>query len=184
MTKSDPWYIHAILYTVVVILAALLIKVAIIDPKEEVAQDKYYKTESRLRMSNLKEAQILWEKKYGHFSGDLDSLIIFIKNDPMVQQVRAGFDSLTNRPSDPFHKLSGGEFAPDSLLRTPKSWQFYTLKIDTSEQADTIVNRQGKVLRVEKSTVIGKRYLIDDPDGYGSIGSVDDDAKKNTSSWE
>ena len=80
--------------------------------------------------------------------------------------------------------MSQGEFTPDSLFRTPKSWQFYTLQIDTSEQVDTVVNRQGKVLRVEKSTVIGKRYFIEDPDGYGPVGSLKDDALKNTASWE
>ncbi len=184
MTRSDPWYVHAILYTVVVILAALLIKVAILDPKDEVATEKFNKAESRLRMKNLKEAQILWEKKYGRFTGSIDSLVMFIKNDPMVQKVRTGYDSLTRRPTDPFVALSQGEFTPDSLFRTPKSWQFYTLQIDTSEQVDTVVNRQGKVLRVDKYTVIGKRYMIEDPDGYGSIGSLNDDALKNTSSWE
>ncbi|HEY4755419.1 MAG TPA: hypothetical protein VIH28_05105 [Ignavibacteriaceae bacterium] len=184
MTKSDPWYTHAILYTVIVILAALLIKVAIIDPKEEVAQEKYNKAESRLRMKNLKEAQVLWEKKFGSFTGSLDSLVNFIKNDPMVQKVRTGYDSLSRRSTDPFVKLTHGEFTPDSLSRTPESWQFYLLQIDTSEQVDTVVNRQGKVLRVEKHTVIGKRYFIEDPDGYGTVGSLNDDALKNTSSWE
>jgi hypothetical protein len=58
------------------------------------------------------------------------------------------------------------------------------MQIDTSEQVDTVVNRQGKVLRVEKYTVIGKRYFIEDPDGYGTVGSLNDDALKNTSSWE
>lgn len=184
MTKSDPWYIHAILYTVIVLLVALLVKVAIIDPKDEVASEKYNKTESRLRMANLKEAQILWEKKFGKFTGSLDSLVNFIKSDPMVQKVRTGFDSLSKRPTDPFKNLSHGEFTPDSLFRTPKSWQFFVMQIDTSEQVDTVVNQQGKVLRVEKYTVIGKRYLIEDPDGYGTVGSLLDDALKNTASWE
>lgn len=184
MTRSDPWYVHAILYFVVIILAALLIKVAVIDPKEEVAQEKYNKKESRLRMKNIKEAQILWEKKFGRFSGSVDSLVNFIKNDPTVHQVRTGFDSLSKRPTDPFVKLSHGEFTPDSLFRSPKSWQYYVLQVDTSEQVDTVVNRRGKVLRVEKSTVIGKRYFIEDPDGYGTVGSLKEDALKNTSSWE
>ena len=184
MTKSDPWYVHAILYTVVVILVGILIKVAIIDPKVVVGEEKYNKTESRLRMKNIKEGEILWEKKFGHYTGSLDSLINFIKNDPTVQKIRTGFDSLSRRPTDPFVNLSNGEFTPDSLFRTPKSWQFYTLQIDTSEQVDTVVNRQGKILRVEKSNVIGKRYFIEDPDGYGTIGSLTDDAIKNTASWE
>ncbi len=184
MTKSDPWYSHAILYAIIVILIGLLVKVAILDPKEEVAAEKYNKNESRLRMTNLKEAQILWEKKNGHFTASLDSLINFIKNDPMVQKVRTGFDSLTRRSTDPFIKLTHGEFTADSLFRTPKSWQYYIVQIDTSEQSDTVVNRQGKILRVEKYTTIGKRYFIEDPDGYGTVGSLNDDALKNTTSWQ
>jgi len=184
MNKSDPWYVHAILYTVVVILTGILIKVAIIDPKIEVVEEKHNKTESRLRMTNIKEAEILWEKKFGHYTGSLDSLVNFVKNDPMVQKVRTGFDSLSKRPTDPFVNLSDGKFTPDSLFRTPKSWKFYTLQIDTSEQVDTVVNRQGKILRVEKSTVIGKKYFIEDPDGYGTVGSLTDEAIKNTSSWD
>jgi len=62
ISKSDPWYIHAGLYLVIAILTVLLIKVAIIDPHEYVKTEKYNKTESRIRMTNLKEAQMLWEK--------------------------------------------------------------------------------------------------------------------------
>ena len=64
-SKSDPWYIHTALYLVIAILTILLIKVAIIDPRAYVATEKYNKTESRLRMDNIKEAEILWEKKKG-----------------------------------------------------------------------------------------------------------------------
>ena len=59
---GDPWYIHAGLYLVIAILTILLIKVAIIDPKEAVKQEKFWKTESRLRMNNIKAAEILFQK--------------------------------------------------------------------------------------------------------------------------
>ncbi len=59
LKAADPWYVHAILYGVIAILVIILIKVAILDPKEIVAVEKYNKTESRLRMDNLKEAEIL-----------------------------------------------------------------------------------------------------------------------------
>ena len=58
---GDPWYVHVLLYVVIAVLTILLIKVAIIDPKEIVAIEKYNRTESRLRMTNIKEAEILWE---------------------------------------------------------------------------------------------------------------------------
>jgi hypothetical protein len=79
MTKPEPWYIHAGLYAVIVILAVVLIKVAIIDPKEIVVEEKFNRKESRLRMSNLKEAEILYEKKHGRYTDNLDTLLISLK---------------------------------------------------------------------------------------------------------
>ena len=135
--NEDPWYIHAGLYFIVAILTFLLIKVAVIDPSAEVEAEKYYKVETRLRMANLKEAQILFQKKNGAFTASLDKLIDFIKNDRFV-------DSVVN----------------------------------------AVVNPAGKLLRVDTKTVIGTKYYIEDPNGYGTIGSIDNDALKNTASWE
>lgn len=184
MTKPEPWYLHAILYAVIVILVILLVKVAIIDPKQIVQEEKYTKKESRLRMQNLREAENLWFKKHGSYTAHLDSLVNFVKHDPFVDSVKSAFDSLTRRPANPFIPLSHGEFNPDSLVKTPRSQQNYIVQIDTSTQVDTVVNRRGKVIRVDTATVIGLRYYIEDPDGYGSVGSLDSDAMKNSLSWE
>jgi CRISPR/Cas system CMR-associated protein Cmr3 (group 5 of RAMP superfamily) len=183
-SKSEPWYIHAALYAVIVILIAILVKVAIIDPKNIVEEENYFKKEARLRMKDIKEAEILYQKKYNRFSGNLDTLINFIKTDKMVDSVMNGFDSLSRRSSNPFVKLSDGKFTPDSLFRTPKSQQRFTLKIDSSITADTVVDRRGKILRIDKSKVFGTKYYLEDPDGFGTIGSLDNDALKNTASWE
>ena len=184
MAKSEPWYLHAGLYTIIVILIIILIKVAIIDPKEVLNAEKYDKQESRLRMHNLKEAEILYQKKFGRFSGSLDSLVDFIKTDKMVDSVMMAVDSITNKSSNPFADLSDGKFTPDSLYRTPGSQQMYILQIDTSMNADTVINRNGKIIRIDSTVVIGSKYYIEDPDGYGTIGSLDNDALKNTASWE
>jgi hypothetical protein len=184
MTQSEPWYIHAGLYTVIVILIIVLIKVAIIDPKEVVQQEKFNKKESRLRMTNLKEAEILYQKKYGRFTENLDTLINFIKYDKMVDSIKTAIDPLTRRPANPFVALSHGVFEPDSLYRTPKSQQMYIVQIDSSVQVDTVINPRGKVIRVDTSLVIGGRYYIEDPDGYGTVGSLESDALKNSPSWE
>ena len=183
-SKSEPWYFHAALYAVIVILIAILIKVAIIDPKNLVESENYYKGEARLRMKNIKEAEILYQKKYNKFSGNLDSLINFIKTDKMVDSLINGYDSLTSRSTNPFENLSDGNFTPDSLFRTPKSQAMFTLKIDSSVTADTVVDRRGRLIRVDKHIVSGTKYYLEDPDGYGSIGSLDNDALKNTASWE
>jgi hypothetical protein len=184
MTKSDPWYIHGILYAVIVILVVLLIKVAIIDPTQVVESEKYFKNESRLRLKNLREAEILWEKKHGQFSGNLDSLITFIEQSPYVDSIRNAFDSLTNKSADPFLKLSNGQFTPDSLFTTPKSGQKYIVQVDSTTSVDTIYTPSNKIKRIETNVKIGTKYFINDPDGYGSIGDLDSDAKKNTASWE
>jgi hypothetical protein len=172
------------LYAVIVILVLILIKVAIIDPKEIVNEEKFNRAESRLRMSNLKEAEILYEKKYGNYTDNLDSLVNFVKYDPMVDSLMNAIDSMTMRPANPFKPLSHGQFTPDSLFRTPKSNRNYVIKIDTTLDVDTVVNQRGKILRVDSTLTTGNLYFIEDPDGYGTIGSVDNEALKNTASWE
>lgn len=183
-SKSDPWYVHAALYLVIAILAIILIKVAIIDPHEYVENEKYNKTESRLRMDNIKEAEILWERKKGNYSGSLDELINFIKFDPYVDSLINSFDSLTMKVANPFKPLISGEFIADSLKYTPRSHSVYLLQIDTSVVVDTVIDRRGKITRIDSSVTFGTRYYLEDPDGYGSVGSLDTDALKNTASWE
>ena len=182
--NEDPWYLHAGLYAVIAILTVLLIKVAILDPKEEIDTENYYKKETRLRMANLKEAQILWERKNGSFTSNLDKLIEFVKTDKFVDSVISSFDSLTMKPANPFLPLTNGMFTPDSLFTSPKTNQRFIMKIDSSVVVDSVVTPSGKFLRAETKTVIGKKYYIEDPNGYGTIGSIDNDALKNTASWE
>ena len=182
--SGDPWYVHAGLYLIIAILTVILIKVAIIDPKEYMEAERYYKSESRLRMTNIKEAEILWQKKFGNFSGDLKGLIMFVKNDPYVDSVMNGYDSLTRKSTNPFKKLTSGEFTPDSLMFSPKTHSQYTLQVDTTTSVDTVVNRRGKITRIDSTVVLGARYFLKDPDGYGTVGDLYNDALKNTSSWQ
>ena len=187
MMKSqvgDQWYVHAALYLVIAILTILLIKVAIIDPKEAVKQEKFWKTESRLRMNNIKAAEILFQKKFGNYTDNIDKLISFVKEDKFVDSVVNAFDSLTMKPANPFKPLSHGEFTPESLKLSPKSFQTYILQIDTSISIDTTINRRGDVVKVDSVRVLGTKYFLEDPDGYGTVGDLFNDAKKNTSSWE
>jgi len=181
---GDPWYVHAALYVVIAILSVLLIKIAIIDPKNAVEQDRFWRTESRLRMNNIKAAEILWQVKNGNYTDNLEQLITFIKTDNFVDSVMNAFDSLTMKPANPFKPLSNGEFSPESLLTSPRSFQDYVLQIDTSISIDTTINRRGKVVGIDTVIILGTRYYLEDPDGYGSVGDLNSDALKNTSSWE
>ena len=193
-TSKDPWYLHAALYVVIAILTLLLIKVAIIDPTDYVETEKVNKTESLLRMDNIRSAEILWQKKYGRFTPNLDSLVLFIKHSPFVDSVVNAFDSLTMKSANPFKPLYSNknipdslfwkDFTPDSLRWSVKTHRSFILQIDTSIAIDTVINRRGKITRIDSSIVYGNRYYLEDPDGYGTIGSVDNDALKNTASWE
>ena len=183
-SKPEPKYIHLILYVIIAVLVLLLIKVAYIDPNEVLEREKYFKNESRLRMSDLREAERLWQTKYKQFTDNLDSLITFLKTDPLIEKVMTGTDSITGKPTNPFLTLSNGELSWDSLYHSPKTLTRYILQVDTSSSSDTVINARGKILKINTTTTIGQRYFIKGPDGYGTIGDVYNDALKNTASWE
>lgn len=181
--NQEPWYIHGILYAVIIVLSYILIRVAIIEPEKVLQDEKYYKEEGRLRMTNLKEAQILWEQKHGSFTDNLDSLIAFISS-PYVQKIRSSVDSISKKSKDPFKPLTSGEFTPESLYFSPKSHSRFIVQIDTSVSKDTVIDRTGRILKIDSSRVIGKRYVIQSPDSKDKIGDLFTDALKNTASWE
>ena len=183
-SKSEPMYIHLILYVVMAVLVFILIKVAYIDPNKVVEQEKYYKQESRLRMSNLRVAERLWDAKNKQFTDNLDSLIMFLKNDPSVQKAMTGTDTITGKPTNPFVNLSNGSLDWDSLYKSPKTHTPYLIQVDTSVSADTVIDRRGRIIKIDTIRTIGQRYFIKGPDGYGTIGDVSNEALKNTASWE
>lgn len=183
-TAGDPWYIHASLYVVIAILSVLLIKIAIIDPKNAVEQEKFWRTESRLRMNNIKSAEILYQMKFGNYTDNLEELISFIKTDSFVDSIMNAIDSMTMKSANPFKPLSHGVFSPESLLHSPRTFQEYILQIDTSLIVDTTINRRGVVIKVDSTIEFGTKYYLEDPDGYGTVGDLTSDALKNTSSWE
>ena len=182
--KSEPWYIHAVLIVIIAVLTYVLIRVAIIEPNEVLANEKYWKAESRLRMSNLKEAEILYEKKHAKFTDNLDSLINFLKTDASVMKAITGYDTITQRSTNPFDTLSDGNLVWDSLYFSPKSFQKYLIAVDTTTDVDTVINRRGQIVSIDSNVVIGTLYKIEDPDGYGTIGDVYSQALKHTASWE
>lgn len=182
--KSEPWYIHAILYVIIIGLIYLLIQVAIIEPRETVKLQNYYKSETRLRMMNLRESQILFEQKHGYFTDDLDSLINFVKTDSVVNAKITGTDSITGRSSNPFENLTVGAFVPDSLFKSPRSGKYFLMEVDSSLIVDTVIDRRGRIKGIDSTFVRGTRYVIQSPDSKDKIGDKDNDALKNTASWE
>jgi hypothetical protein len=182
--KTDPWYIHAGLYAVIIVLIYILINVAIIEPREVVEHERYLKNEARLRMKNLKEIQLLYFKKNKQFTDNLDALVEFYKNDPIIDSARTAFDSLTNKPANPFIELTDGKIEAESLYFTPKSRNRFVLMIDSTKSLDTVITTRGRFVRVDTTIRKGTRYKIEDPDGYGYIGDLENEALKNVISWE
>jgi hypothetical protein len=167
-------------------LVYVLIRVAIIEPNEVIERETYIRTESRLRMINLKEAQILWEEKHSKFTDNLDSLINFVMYDSMVIDKINGFDTLRQRATNPFKPLSSGVFAPESLFYYPGNGLRYIMAVDTTLEVDTVINRRGRIVKIDSVTTIGTLYVIETPDSNNKdrIGDIFSTALKNTSSWE
>ncbi len=172
-SRKEPTYIHVILLLVAAGLVYLLIRVAILDPQEVIEQEKFFKEESRLRMTNIKEAEVLYRNKFGNFTDNFDSLFNFVNNDSLIATKK---DSI-------FKNLKSGTFVLDSLMFSPKSHTLYILQIDTTTTSDTVVNQRGKFLRVDTKTTLGNRYYLECPDGYGTIGDLKNDLKINVPSW-
>jgi len=196
--KIEPWYLHAGLWVVIAILVVILVQVSITEPTQIVRTQNYHRMESRLRMENLKNAQILYEQKYDKFTDNLDTLINFIKNDSgviklmhSVDTVRiyspAG-DSTFLKSRSPFVDLVSIPFSDttvyDSLYISPISGHRFIVKVDTLVEVDTVINRRGRIVKIDSITTIGKRYLIKNPDSNDKIGDVDSDALLNSESWE
>ena len=158
--KSEPWYIHAALYVIIAVLIYVLIRVAIIDPTEYIESENYYRSESQLRMDNIRQAEILWERANEQFTDNLDSLINYIKTDSTVNALIIGVDTLTNRSTNPFKDLTSGEFLPDSLKFSPKSHSSYSLQVDTTVTIDTVINRLGKIVKIDTSEILNKKTSL------------------------
>lgn len=140
-----------ILKGVIVVLFGILLYV-LYEPYQVREEEEAYRRESRARMMNIRQAQLLFIGAHGKYATSLDSLIAFIRTVP---------DTTAQKH---FFPLVNSAFVPESLLHTPKSWRrYYMMAVDT--------------------TVI-KKYLVDDPDGYGSVGSLTDDSRVNKASWE
>lgn len=140
-----------ILKGVIVVLLGILLYV-LYQPYQIREEEEAFRRESRARMINIRQGQLLHIGANSRYAESLDSLVAFIRTRP---------DSLV---AAYFQPLTMSAFVPESLLHTPKTWRPYQL---------TAVD-----------TTIIKKYFVDDPDGYGFIGSLTDDQRVNKASWE
>ena len=138
----------------VIVLLFGILIYIIYEPYQIREQEESNKRESRARLMNIRSAQLLYITDFGKYAPSIDSLIAFVKG-----KIAAG-----TVPADTFRPLTMSAFDPDSLHHTPGSLRPYSV---------TSVD----------STVI-KKYVAEDPDGYGTIGSLTDDSRVNKASWE
>lgn len=138
---------------IIAILLAALVYV-IYEPYKIREQEEFYKRESRLRMLNIRAAQLQFINRFFRYNTSLDSLVQFIKDSLVAKGSIEGI----------FLPLSNGAFVPESLLHSPKTFRPYVLAVNDTSRI--------------------KKYLLECPDGYGSIGSVTDDSRVNKASWE
>ncbi|MEX0602265.1 MAG: hypothetical protein WD295_02920 [Bacteroidota bacterium] len=124
------------------------------EPYQIREKEDRYRRESRARLINIRNAQLQHISEKGLYAPSIDSLVAYIKD-----RISAGALSGQN-----FQPLTTGPFVPESLLHTPGSLRPY------------------QVTSVD--TTIIKKYVVIDPDGFGRIGSLTDDARVNKASWE
>lgn len=144
----------SIVLKIIIVLLIGVLIYVLYEPFKIREWEESYKRESRARMVNIRVAQLQYISEYGKYASSIDTLIAFIK-----QKFESGALSDAN-----FIPLTLTLFNPDSLRHAPKSLRPYVITaIDT--------------------TII-RKYLLEDPDGYGQIGSLTDDTRINKASWE
>lgn len=166
----------------IVILAVTLLKVVYLDPKEISEQEENFKTESRLRMYNLRSAQKAYFDKNERFCGNIDELIVFIKSLGLDSTLFLGKDSIDTEFA--FRPLSNGKFVVDSLKFSTKVYLPFPVALDSTRVIDSVFAVNGDFLRVDTTFTAGNRFKITDPSGYGSVGNLFFDALKYSVSWE
>lgn len=142
-----------LLKIIIVILLAVLIY-TLWEPYEIRRTEDRHRAESRLRMTNIRNAQMFYFRQYQTYQREIDSLITWIESDSLVI---AKSDSL-------FQPLRVGEFVADSLRYSPRSHRSYIIEVD--------------------DTSATHRYYIECPDGFGSVSSIDDLSQLHRPSWE
>lgn len=166
----------------IIILGLFLLKVAYFDPLHLTQLEESNKKEARNRLHNLRTAQRAYVEKYGHFSGNIDELINFVKTAEagiVLGNIKGLDSSLFSFRTD-----EEGVLRADSLKYSTKVHQPFTILLDSVKVIDSVFSEKGKFIRVDTSITRGTRFKIVDPSGYGSIGNLYFDALKYSASWE
>jgi type II secretory pathway pseudopilin PulG len=110
-----------VVLAIVIIGLTYWLYISITEPWQVVERQQELTQQTRSRMTDVRNALIRYERANNRFPGTLDSLVIFVKEDSLLQ---AQQDS-----------LFGPTFVPDSLIFSPR----------TGKQFDYAVNDTARV---------------------------------------
>lgn len=144
----------SIILKVVIVLLAVVLYFIISSPWQAKVEADKIKLQSRVKMAQIRSAELVYVANKGNYSESLNELISFIKNDPY----------LSTKIDSVFNLKEGTEFNIETLNISP------------------VTNTEYKY-QVDNNSVI-KKYYLECPGGSGSVGSMTDDDKVNKSSWE
>lgn len=148
--------ITVVLGIVIVFLGYFLYR-SLVDPYQEVLQEREMTERVQHRMSLVRDALIQYRNEVGEFpptEGGLDSLITFLRTNPRM--VERGGDLFQERPPS--------QYTPDSLRyspRPPHNEFQYTLN----------------------DTLRPQIYLLEDPDSDMRIGDLERTTLLNAPNW-
>jgi len=101
-----------------------------------------------------------------------------------VKIYRIDGDTTILKSRNPFSDLVSGPFNYDSLYISPRSGKMFIVERDSLLEIDTVINRRGRIVKIDSIVTIGKRYVIKSPDSKDQIGDVNSDALLNTENWD
>jgi len=119
MAQKQPFGIIDVILIVIILALTSVLWYVIWSPGQQLAYQENMKWESRARMSALRTAQIEYFNATQHYSSDVDSLIMFVRDS--LPQPR--IDSI-------FVRLYIGPFHFDSLQHSPMTLLPYQIIVD------------------------------------------------------
>ena len=105
-----------ILEILIVVLTGILIY-TIYDPAMKIRAEEELKKVCRFRMKNIRQAELRYFDEYERYTGNIDSLIAFIKEKAL--------------PDSIFFSTAAEKFNPDSLRRFPRINEPYIMGADS-----------------------------------------------------
>lgn len=105
-----------ILEILIIVLIGVLVY-TIYDPAMKIRAEEELKKVCRFRMKNIRQAELRYFDEYGKYTGNIDSLIAFIK--------------AKNLPDSLFFSTATERFNPDSLRNCPKLHKPYIMGADS-----------------------------------------------------